>query len=178
MKRLILITMAASILTAAAATAAPIGLGVSGGALLPAGQEDQGTGSLFAIKVRAHLAGRFAAEPNIHFGSFGDADIAGVGNRKGSSLTHYGVDITWGAPIAAVGFKPYLLLGGAVYNTKRDGDVTSNASGWSFGGGVAVGVRSNLDVDLRGRFNIVSSEGSASKKSVGLTIGVFYYVGR
>ena len=178
MKRFVVAALVMITALAVTAAADPVGLGVCGGALLPAAQEDQSTGWLFGIKVRARLSGLLAVEPNIHFGSFGDVEIPGVGARVGSSLKHYGVDLTWGAAIAAAGIKPYALLGGGVYNTKRDGDVTTNKSGWSFGGGLAVGIRPDLDIDFRGRYNIVSSEGSASKKSVGLTVGITYYTGR
>jgi hypothetical protein len=159
------------------ATAGPVGLGVSGGVLTPAGQDDQAAGSVFGFKVRTRLSDLFTLEPNINIGSFGDAEIEGVGERDGSSLDHYGVDITFGYTMAKTGLKPYAFIGGGVYNTKRDGDETTNKSGWSFGVGLAVGIRPELDFDIRGRFNIVSSEGSSSRKSGGITAGITYYVG-
>ncbi len=165
------------LLPAVPALADPVGFGLSGGALVPVSQDDQSAGSIFTLKIRTTLGGPLVAEPNIRFGSFGNADITGIGSRDGASLSSYGIDITLGDAPARIGFKPYLLLGGAVYNTKRDGDVTTNKSGWSFGGGAALGVRKDLDIEFRGRLNIVSSEGSASKKSFEATVGVSYYVG-
>ena len=159
------------------AAASPIGVGVSGGALVPVGQADQDVGSDVGIRLRLKLAHLFAIEPNLNFGKFGAINIDGIGSRDGSTINHAGVDITFGAPIASVGIKPYLLLGGGVYTTKRSGDETSNRSGWSFGGGLALGILSYIDIDLRGRFNIVSSDGSASRKSVGITGGLTYYFG-
>lgn len=164
-------------LSPAAVLAGPVGFGISGGGLIPVAQEDQAAGSLFGLRIRTELAGPFMIEPNLHFGSFGDAEIEGVGIREGSSLKHYGLDITLGGAIAKVGLKPYLLIGGGIYNTKRDGDATTNKSGWSFGGGLALGIMPELDIDFRGRFNIASAEESTSKKSVGITIGVTYYAG-
>ncbi len=177
MRTLMTIVLLIVATTGAALSAEPFGIGVSGGALIPVAQEDQGTGSLFGLKFRIDLSGLFALEPNLNFGSFGDAEIEGVGSRDGSSLKHYGVDITFGNRIATEGFKPYLFLGGGIYNTKRDGDDTTNKSGWSFGGGLALGLRPQFDIDIRGRFNIAGAEGSASKKSFGITIGVTYYAG-
>jgi len=165
------------LLTAVPVSAEPVGFGFSGGALVPVSQDDQSTGSIFAIRIRTSLAGPLVAEPNFRFGSFGDADITGIGTRDGASLNSYGIDITLGSALAQVGFKPYLLLGGGVYNTKRDGDETTNKSGWSFGGGAALGIRQDLDIDFRGRLNIVSWEGSSSKKSFEVTVGATYYVG-
>jgi len=162
----------------AVSVAGPVGFGIAGGVLVPVSQEDQASGSLFGIKVRTRLSDLFTLEPNIHFGSYGDAEIEGVGSRDGSSIKHYGIDITFGNYIARTGLKPYLFIGGGVYNSKRDGDETTNKSGWSPGAGFALGVRPDLDVDIRGRFDIVSWEGSSSRKSFGLTIGITYYVGR
>lgn len=177
MKAFAAIIIIVLLLPAVPALAEPVGFGVSGGALVPVSQEDQSTGSIFGLKIRANLPGPFVAEPNIQFGSFGNADITGIGSRDGASLNSYGIDIILGDAIARVGFKPYFLLGGAVYNTKRDGDETTNRSGWSFGAGAALGIRQDLDIDFRGRLNIVSWEGSSSKKSFEVTVGASYYVG-
>jgi len=177
MKTLIIPVLVILTVASAANASDPFGVGLSGGALLPVAQEDQGTGFLFGVRFRLGLHGPFVMEPNIHFGSYGDAEIEGIGSRNGASLKHYGIDVTFGNPIAGLGFKPFLFLGGAIYNTKQDGGSTTNKSGWSFGGGVALGLRPELDVDIRGRFNIAGSEGSASKKSVGLIIGATYYFG-
>ncbi len=156
--------------------AGPVGLGISGGILAPVAQEDQANGSVFGVKIRARLSGLFTLEPNLSFGNFGGVEVEGVGNRDGSSLKHYGIDLTLGGGIAKTGLKPYLFVGGGVYNTKRDGDVTTNKSGWSFGTGLALGIRSDFDIDIRGRFNITGAENSTSRKSVGVTLGFTYYV--
>lgn len=159
------------------AVASPVGVGVSGGALVPVGQADQDLGSVVGIKLRLKLTHLLAVEPNLNFGKFGEVSIEGVGSRSGSTLTHAGLDLTFGAPIAAVGLKPYLFLGGGVYTTKRTGDETTNKSGWSFGVGTALGILPYIDIDLRGRFNIAASEGSATRKSIGITGGLTYYFG-
>ena len=166
------------LITVPAAVAEPVGFGACGGILLPVAQEDQESGFGFGLKVRANLPGPLVLEPNLNFGGFGDAEIVGVGKRDGASLTHYGIDVTCGGQMAVTGFKPYAFLGGAVYNTSRDGDETTNKMGWSFGGGVAAGITPKLDIDLRGRFNIASAEGSASRKSFALTVGVNVYPGK
>ena len=82
-----------------------------------------------------------------------------------------------GNRLAMQGFKPYAFIGGALYNTKRDGDETTNKSGWSLGLGFAVGLSPKMDFDVRGRANIASSEGSSTRKSIGVTGGITYYFG-
>jgi hypothetical protein len=177
MKRIILLTILLGCLVSVGKAGDPVGFGLAGGLLIPVGQDDQESGSLFALKVRARLSSLFTIEPNIHIGKYGEVDITGVGARDGSSLKHYGVDILLGGAVAKTGLKPYAFIGGGIFNTKRDGDETTNKSGWSFGAGFSLGVRDDLDIDLRGRFNIASYEESSSKKSVGVTVGLIYYLG-
>lgn len=159
------------------AKADPFGVGAFVGGLYPVVQDDQASGYVAGVKARVNLPGPLAVEPNITVGGYGDVDISGVGTREGSSLRHYGIDLLLGGGLASVGPRPYLLIGGAVYNTKRDGDETTNKSGWSTGLGVSLGLVNYLDIDVRGRLNIATSEGSASKKSVEVTGGVIYYFG-
>ncbi|MEZ5360023.1 MAG: outer membrane beta-barrel protein [Candidatus Zixiibacteriota bacterium] len=154
------------------------GFGLVGGPLFPIGQEDQESGFVFGMKFRIDLAGPVGFEPNFNFGSFGDVTIAGAGTRSGSDLKYYGLDLTLGGGFGGVGPKPYAFIGGGVTNTKREGDRTTNKSGWSFGGGVAVGIMKNIDIDIRGRMNIASSAESTSRKSAALTFGAVYFFGQ
>jgi hypothetical protein len=154
------------------------GFGVVAGGLYPVAQDDQESGKTFGAKFRFRLAGPVVLEPNANFGSFGDVTISGAGTRDGSTMNHYGLDVLLGGFPAAIGPKPYLFIGGGVYTLKREGTVTVNKSGWSFGAGLAVGVMKVLDIEVRGRFNIISYEGSTSKKSVAVTGGLIYYFGK
>ncbi|MCK5126930.1 MAG: outer membrane beta-barrel protein [candidate division Zixibacteria bacterium] len=166
------------LLLPASATAGKTGLGINVGPLFPMAQEDQESGFVFGLKIRTDLVGPLGFEPNFNFGSFGDFTLDGVGTRSGSDLKYYGLDITIGGGMGSVGPKPYLFIGGGVYNIKRSGDSRSNKSGWSFGGGLAVGIMQNWDIDIRGRMNIASSAGSTSRKSFALTFGAVYFFGQ
>lgn len=166
------------LLLPAFAQAEQTGIGLVGGPLFPVGQEDQESGVVFGLKIRTDLFGPVGFEPNFNFGGFGDVTVAGAGTRTGSDLKYYGLDLTLGGGFGGVGPKPYLFIGGGVYNTKRIGDKTTNKSGWSFGSGVAVGVMKNIDIDIRGRMNIASSAESTSRKSISLTFGAVYFFGQ
>jgi hypothetical protein len=165
------------LLMAGGSAAGPVGLGVSGGVLSPISQDDQSAGPIFGVKIRTRITRLFTLEPNIRIGSYGEADVPGVGARDGSSLNHYGLDITFANIMVKTGLKPYAVIGGGIYNTKRDGDETTNKSGWSFGGGLAVGIRPEMELDLRGKYIIVSADGSASRRALTVTFGFTYYVG-
>ncbi len=177
MKNTILLLLMLVFVLSPAVKGDPLGVGAFAGALIPVVQEDQGSGYVAGVKARVNLPGMLAVEPNITFGDYGEATIEGVGTRDGSTLRHFGVDLLLGGGLAAIGPKPYFFVGGAIYNTKRDGDETTNKAGWSFGLGVSLGLANYLDVDVRGRANIATSEGSSSKKSVEVTGGAIYYFG-
>ena len=178
MKRFLCATILVLMLLPAIALADETGIGLSGGPLFPIGQQDQESGYMFGLKIRTPLVGPIGFEPNFNFGGYGDVTIEGAGSRVGSDLKYYGLDLTLGGGMSGIGPKPYLFIGGGVYNTKRDGDLTTNKSGWSFGGGVSTGFMKFLDLDIRGRMNIASSEGSSSRKSFALTFGAVYFFGQ
>ncbi|MCP4566089.1 MAG: porin family protein [FCB group bacterium] len=177
MKKVMVAICLSLLLTASVIMAEPTGVGVYAGSILPIVQADQGTGYTLGLKARIRLNDLFVLEPNLNFGSYGEAEEDGVGTREGSSITHYGVDLVLGNKLATLGFKPYAFIGGALYNTKRDGDETTNKSGWSLGLGFAMGLSPKMDLDVRGRANIAASEGSSTRKSVGVTGGITYYFG-
>lgn len=178
MKRKVIIWLLLVTVLPIGAMADMTGFGIVAGGLYPVAQDDQESGKTFGAKFRFRLTGPLVLEPNANFGSFGDVTVDGVGSRDGSTMNHYGLDVLFGGLPAAIGPKPYLFIGGGVYNIKRDGAVTVNKSGWSFGAGLAVGVMKILDIEVRGRFNIASYDGSTSKKSVAVTGGLIYYFGK
>lgn len=178
MKGKLLACVLLALLLPAGALADKTGFGVVAGGLYPIGQDDQESGSTFGLKFRFRVAGPVVAEPNANFGSFGDAQIAGIGSRDGSTLNHYGLDLLLGGLPARIGPKPYLFIGGGVYAVKRSGVTTVNKSGWSFGAGMAAGVMKMLDIEIRGRFSIVGWDNSTSKKALSVTGGVIYYFGK
>lgn len=162
---------------ASSALAGPVGFGVFGGPLYPTVQQDQGDGAAFGLKIRAKLAGPILIEPNLNFGTYGDAEIEGVGTRDGSKLDYYGIDLTIGSGLGQLGIRPYFILGGGLYNTKRDGDETTNKSGWSTGGGLALGLIDRITIDVQAKAHIISSDNSTSRKAWTISAGLIYFVG-
>lgn len=178
MKGKLLACVLLAMLLPAGALAEKTGFGLVAGGLYPIAQDDQETGKTYGFKFRFRIIGPLVAEPNANFGSFGDAQIAGVGGRDGSTFNHYGLDLLLGGLPARIGPKPYLFIGGGVYSIKREGVTTANKSGWSFGAGLAAGVMKMLDIEIRGRCSIAAWDNSTSKKALSVTGGVIYYFGK
>lgn len=173
-KLILLLFLMAAILPA---NATQFGVGVCGGVNIPVIQQDQGSGTIFGLKAKFNLLPGVSVEPNLNFAKFGDAK-KDFGTRKGSQITSYGVDAILGAGLPGVGVKMYGLVGGGVYSTKkRDIDPATTKMGWAAGLGVEIGFTSKIAVDIRGKLNVISSEGGGSKKSAALTGGINYYFG-
>jgi len=174
MKKLILLLFLTTAILPA--NAAQFGVGVCGGMNIPVIQQDQGSGTIFGLKAKLNLLPGVSVEPNLNFAKFGDAK-KDYGTRKGSKITSYGVDAILGAGLPGVGVKMYGLVGGGIYSTKRDNDPDATKMGWAAGLGLEVGFTSKIAVDIRGKLNVIGSEGGGTKKSAALAGGVNYYFG-
>jgi len=174
-KLLILSLLATAIATPVFAT--NFGVGAYGGVNIPIVQEDQGSGTVFGLKGKLSLIPGIGLEPNLNFAKFGDATLDFGGTREGSKVTSYGVDAVLGAGMGAVGFKMYGILGAGFYSTKRDNDEDVTKIGWATGLGFEIGVSPTIGIDIRGKLNVISSEGGGTKKSAAVTGGLNYYFG-
>ena len=160
------------------------GLGVSAGLNMPVAQQDQKSGSTFGFRGIVKALPVVVLEPNLAFSRYGDPelDLEGVtSDLEGSKVTSFGVDATVGAPMGGPGLRPFALLGMGFYKASRDqvGDFETGDTrfGWAFGLGSTIGIGPRMAVDIRGKFNMISAEGSSSKKSVFITGGLNYYFG-
>lgn len=178
MKRLLLILILLGLLSPLAhAQGVTLGVGAFGGLNIPVVQDDQGNGTAFGLKARVKLLPFLTAEPNVIFGKWGEPDpVEGVElGIDGSKITSYGVDAVFGNLPGAMGFKPYALVGAAIYSVKND-DTGYDESKPGFAGGLGFGFGFSemLDVDVRGKL-IVAPQEAGSKKAVLVTGGLNYY---
>jgi len=172
-KLLLCLILATAILPA---QAAQFGIGVVGGMNIPIIQEDQGNGTIFGVKGKLNLIPGVSVEPNLNFAKYGESKNP-YGNRPGSKVTSYGIDAILGSGLPSVGVKMYGLIGVGIYSIKRDFDETLTKIGWATGLGLEVGFMEQVSVELRGKLNVISSDGGGSKKSAAVTGGVNYYFG-
>ncbi len=170
--------------TAVQAQGLSLGFGASGGLNIPIAQDDQGSGTGFALRAILRPISLVAFEANLNLASYGDPelDVEGVTNDlEGSSVTAYGIDATLGGG-AGPGFHPFLIGGLGMFDVSRDQtaafDEDGAQFGWTAGLGFAIGVGRNLSLDLRGRLNIIPTEGSSSQKSAFVLGGLNFYLGK
>ena len=176
MRKLLIMSLLAMVISSPA-YALKLGIGAFGGVNIPIVQEDQGSGTVFGLKGKLNLLPGVSLEPNLNFAKFGDATLDFGATREGSKMTSYGIDAVIGAGMGTVGFKMYGLLGGGFFNTTRDSDEDATKFGWSTGLGFEIGVSPTLGLDIRGKLNVINSEGGGTKKSAAVTGGLNYYIG-
>jgi hypothetical protein len=156
---------------------AKFGVGGFAGLNMPAVMDDQANGTVFGFKARINIIPLITAEPNITFGKWGEPDpIDGFDlGIDGSKINSYGVDATIGNKPGVIGFKPYGVLGAAIYSIKNDDTGFDESKlGWSAGLGFGFGFSPQFDLDIRGKANIALQE-NGSKKAIYVTAGINYY---
>lgn len=183
MRKIILIIGCLLIMTAVSSAQEPtFGIGVNGGLIYPILQEDQGTGSVFGVKVIYGLMNMITVEPHISFIKYGNPDFTDYPSLfngfEGSKVTSYGVDAVLGSSFGAAGINPYLFAGIGFYNAKRDITAQDQTDlSWTGGLGVEIGVGTNFSIDARGKLYVVPLDGGGSKKAVTTTVGVNMFFG-
>ena len=117
-------------------------------------------------------------EPHVTFLKYGDPDIdVIIGDPPGAKVNGFGLDARLGS-IAGPGLSPFFFVGIGTYQTKNDDLLVDESHvGLSGGLGVEIGVGPSLGLEVRGRFDVIGTEGGGSKKAVLITAGVNYHFG-
>lgn len=150
--------------------------GIVGGLNIPIKQEDQGTGTVFGLKLRLYLAGVISIEPNLNFGKWGkpgliDQHDLGI---DGSKILSFGVDALFQGLYNTHRVKPYFCGGIGYYSINNDDTGYKNSNlGFALGLGADINVMPWLNIDFRTKMILVPLEGG-SNKSLLITIGILY----
>ncbi len=179
MKKLLMVALGLLLLLQSASAAGlSVGVGAFGGVSIPVAQEDQSQGTVFGFRGSLKALSLITLEPHITFLKYGDPDIDEIiGDPTGAKVNAYGVDARLGS-LAGPGLSPFFFVGIGIYNTKNDDfQVDESEVGYSGGLGVEIGVGPSFGLEVRGRFDVIGTEGGGSKKAVLITAGVTYYFG-
>jgi opacity protein-like surface antigen len=161
-----------------AAAVRPMTFGVSGGLTLPIGDLGDAVGSGF--NAGAHLAFKPATFPfgvrvEGQFNRFAyEETLASDGNLQIISGT---ANAVFGVPAASSAFRPYIIGGIGVYNSKSsfetvvgDGSSSDTNFGLNGGAGIEFGL-SGLSTFIEARFNTIFTEGSKTN-FIPITFGI------
>src|SRR5262245_53797223 len=175
MKRILLLTSLALVLSAESAAAIGLGLGVVAGRSYPAVQDDRDQGGMWGLRVPVNLVPLVAIEPYYQSADYGDKTIqtiAGPQTLEGGYVHSYGVNVllTSGSPMFR--FYPFVGIGSNTDDHPPTGEVTS--TGYNFGLGASFGLPVKLSFDVRAEGQMIVGDGDTSRKFGNLTVGVSY----
>ena len=184
MKRLGLAALCLVFLTGSAVFSQGVsfGAGAFGGMDFPLLQDDNTSGAIYGVRGIVKLQMPITLEPFIYFGSYGAAEFEDFTNDlDGAEITAYGIDATF-FKSSGKGVGPYFLVGAGFYDIADDGVQAAYESqgtrlGYSLGAGLTIGATPYLQIDLRGKANIITQDGGGSRKSAGATAGISYFFG-
>ena len=177
MKKISLMTFLVVLTSVSSGLAVDFGFGAFGGAVIPIAQEDQGSGAIFGFRGQVSVLPGIIVEPNVSFAKYGDAEFD-FGIREGSKITAYGAEVLIGARPGQIGVGMFGIIGAGFYSMSRLLS-TEDATrfGFSAGVGFSFGLDPRIGLDLRGKVDVISWEGSGTKKAAAVIGGLNYYPG-
>ena len=149
-----------------------LGVGAYGGVNIPIVQEDAGTGPLYGVRGRIGIP-YVTFEPAVTILHNGDPDV----DVDGSTISLDAPEVTSYSFSALFGGSYYALAGiGWSAIDIPQGAGPSNEVTYVFGGGAEIPA-GPLAVDVSPRVFLIQTADNASRKHVGILIGLNYYFG-
>jgi opacity protein-like surface antigen len=177
MNRILGLALLAAALAAAPARAATVSIGAEafGGMCIPVVQDDADQGTVFGVRVPAHVTPLLTVEPWFAKSALGDknVDIAGLPyDIDGGEVTGFGLNARLGG-LGAPGLSFFPFLGIGSYTLAREGSDDRTEAGYSAGLGLTLSPMPKLGIGLRGEFVMIPT-GDTSRKYANATLGLTY----
>jgi len=177
MKKALLLVL---ILTSMAWAQKDISIGPFAGVNIPIVQEDVKSGSDFGLKAKFSPMPMIAGAVFFEARTFGDASVM-VGATEytttGGNVTSFGAEALIGNTGGGPGPHFYWAIGISSYKWTRDNWEDVSKVGYHLGPGLEVGLPGNFGVEIRGKFELVPTEGDGSRKNAILLVGANYHIG-
>ncbi|MGH7742856.1 MAG: outer membrane beta-barrel protein [Candidatus Eiseniibacteriota bacterium] len=176
MKRKLLAGLLALVLVPGMARAATIGIGAYGGISSPLVQDDNGSGTLYGLRVPVNFVPLISVEPYYAKTSGGSTDYTAAGvsyTRDGIDMDSYGANVLF---MFGTGLQFYPFVGISSNHMKRPA-LDSSETGYDFGLGLGFKLPlAGLSADIRATGLAVTdpANSQASRKWGEFTIGVAY----
>ena len=158
-----------------------VSVGAFGGLNIPIVQDDAGSGTDFGVKAKFSPLPMIAGAAFFEARSNGDASFT-LGNTEyttpGGSITSFGVEALIGNTGGGPGPHFYFFAGLSSYKWTRDNwDEDVTGVGYHFGPGLEIVLPVKIGVELRGKFEVVPTDGNGSRKSAMVLVGANYHIG-
>jgi len=168
------------VMTGSANAITDISAGLFGGLNFPVAQEDSKSGNGFGLRAKFSPSPMIAGSVFYENRSFGDPELTILGQTMttdGGKVTAFGVEAMIGSVGGGMGPHFYWALGISNYKWTRDGYEDLSKIGYHLGPGFELVVPANIGLEIRGKFEIVPTDGGGSRKNALVFIGVNYHFG-
>ena len=169
-------------LGAASEAAGIVSVGVGGffGRNIPVVQDDASNGSLFGFKARVQFIPLLGVEPFFTKLDQGDTSVEVWGKemtRDGGAISVFGLNAIFGPSSGGLGVNFNLAAGIGSYTISREGVSDETRFGYNIGPGIEIGFGNGLALEVSSRFHMIPLDGGGSRKNVGISGGINYYLG-
>lgn len=154
--------------------------GVYGGLNAPIVQEDAKSGSGFGLKAKFSPSSFMAATAFYESRKYGNPEITVFGQNMsidGGKVTSIGAEVLLGNTGGNPGPHFYWALGISNYKWKRTGMQDLSKVGYHLGPGLELILPAKIGLELRGKFEIVPTDGGGSRKNALVYFGANYHFG-
>jgi len=157
-----------------------ISAGVYGGLNVPVVQEDTKSGSGLGLKAKFSPSPMIAAVAFFESRKFGNPEMTIFGQNMtldGGKVTSYGAEVLLGNTGGNPGPHFYWALGIFNYRWTRTGFEDLSKVGYHLGPGLELIVPANIGIEIRGKFEIIPTDGGGSRKNALVYVGANYHFG-
>lgn len=177
MKKILLFVL---ILTFPAWAQKDFSVGAFGGLNIPIVQDDASSGTDFGLKAKFSPIPFIAGAAFFETRTFGDASI-NVGATEytidAGNVTSFGVEALIGNTGGGPGPHFYLAAGISSYKWTRDYWEDVSEVGYHLGPGIEIVLPAKIGIEIRGKFEVVPTDGGGARKNAILLVGANYHLG-
>ena len=179
MKKLIPIIIILA-MTASASALTDISVGAFGGLNVPLVQDDAKSGNGFGVKAKFSPVPMIAGSVFYENRAFGDPELTIFGQTMtsdGGKVSAFGAEALIGNVDGGMGPHFYWTIGLCSYKWTRDGHDDLSKVGFHLGPGLELVLAMNIGLEIRGKFEVVPTDGGGSRKNALVFIGANYHFG-
>ena len=168
------------VLSGSAGALTDISVGAYGGLNYPLAQDDTKSGSGFGLKAKFSPMPMIAGSVFYESRAFGDPELTILGQTMtsdGGKVSALGAEALIGNVGGGVGPHFYWTVGLCSYKWTRDNQDDFSEIGYHLGPGFELILPVNIGLEIRGKFEIVPTDGGGSRKNAVVFIGANYHIG-
>lgn len=168
------------VMTGTSSALTDISVGAFGGLNIPLVQDDAKSGNGFGVKAKFSPVPMIAGAVFYESRDFGDPELTIFGQTMsidGGKVSAFGAEVLIGNVGGGMGPHFYWTVGFCSYKWTRDGQDDLSKIGYHIGPGFELVLPVNIGLEIRGKFEVIPTDGGGSRKNALVFIGANYHFG-